>query len=387
MHDRSSKTVRRSILSLASLSVVLLGTQCPGLNFHARQELKAAGVDKYLGQFTPSNRTDIGDGWVRHDFDSDGGDGPICIDGSAYAVFSLARNPHKLLILEQGGGACWTGSSFCIRNVGQNPVLPPIPPGLAPGLWDFDNSQNPFAGYSIVYLPYCDGSVWSGDNDVADPSYPDGVRRHRGLRNQSAGLDVAHDLFPHAVKITGAGSSAGGSGIARFAPFLIRFLWGNWVDLTILNDAGPVASNLDDIVGITARANDWLFGQFYPASCTDCSDTGQPTAVIDWRLANDRTIREAFYSTDQDSVIRQSLGLPAEEFRDLLVAEHGALHDAYPKRYKAFIVSEDDSHTAIQKNLLYTQEANGTPLFSWVWSFVNLPYFWQNIVEDFVPLP
>ena len=120
-------------------------------------------------------------------------------------------------------------------------------------------------------------------------------------------------------------SSAGGTGIARFTPFLIRFLWGNGIDLTILNDSGPVTANLDDIDGILLRANEWQVGQFYPASCTACNDMGQPTAVIEWRLANDRTIREAFYSTDQDSVVRPSLGLPVDEFRDLMIAEVGLI--------------------------------------------------------------
>ncbi len=388
MQARSSKTAHLAILALASFTVALLGAQCPiGLNLQARQELSAAGVDQYLGQFTPSSSTDVGDGWVRHDFDSEGGDGPICIEGSDYAVFTLERDPHKLLILEQGGGACFTGSPFCLRSVAQNPLRPPIPPGLAQGLWDVEDPENPFADHSIVYLPYCDGSLWSGDNDVADPLYPGGIRRHRGLRNQSAGLDVAHDLFPHAVQITGAGSSAGGTGIARFSPFLIRFLWGDWVDLTILNDAGPVFGNPNDVAGRTVRANEWAFGQFYPESCTDCSDMGQASALIAWRLANDRTIREAFYSTDQDETVRPSLGLSVEEFRELIVAEHGALNDAHPARYKAFIVSGDDSHTAIQKDLLYTQEANGTPLVRWVRRFLNHRFFWRHIVEDFVPSP
>jgi hypothetical protein len=247
--------------------------------------------------------------------------------------------------------------------------------------------MNPFADHSIVYMPYCDGSIWSGDNDVSDPLFPGGLRRHRGLRNQSAGLDVAHALFPDAVKITGAGSSAGGSGIARFSPFLIRFLWGNRVDLSILNDAGPVTFNPDDVAGIAIRAEEWQISQFYPASCEDCSDAGQPTALIGWRLAHDRTIREGYYSTDQDSVVRPTTGLSAEAFRDLMVTEHDALHDAHPRRYKAFIVSGDDSHTAIQKDLLYTQEADGTPLVWWIWSLVNLPYFWEHVIEDFVPAP
>jgi len=81
-----------------------------------------------------------------------------------------------------------------------------------------------------------------------------------------------------------------------------------------------------------ARAEEWQVAQFYPESCTECGDMGHPTAVIRWRLANDRTIREAFYSTDHDATallfFDPPLGFPAEEYHDLLVAEHGALNDA-----------------------------------------------------------
>jgi len=36
------------------------------------------------------------------------------------------------------------------------------------------------------------------------------------------------------------------------------------------------------------------------------------------------------------------------DYRDLILTEHGALNDAYPKRYKRFIVSADDTHGAVQ---------------------------------------
>jgi hypothetical protein len=35
-----------------------------GLDPDAGQELRDAGVDKYLGQFTPVSSTDVGDGWT-----------------------------------------------------------------------------------------------------------------------------------------------------------------------------------------------------------------------------------------------------------------------------------------------------------------------------------
>jgi len=99
-------------------------------------------------------------------------------------------------------------------------------------------------------------------------------------------------------------------GVAGFAPFLARFAYGNNAKLMVFNDAGPVAINLDEVASIQARADDWQIGQFYPASCTGCSDLGQSTEIIHWRLENDTTVREAFYSTDPKVVAhaRNALG-------------------------------------------------------------------------------
>ena len=359
-----------------------------GLSPAAEAELRAIGVDKYLGEFEPVISQDVGFGWVKHTFDPDGGDGPICIAGTPFSVFTNAGNPAKLLVMLQGGGACWQGFYFC--NILAEDQEPPPPPA---GIWDFGSADNPFADYSIVYMPYCDGSVFSGDNTVVDPSFPFGpFRFHRGLRNLSAGMDVAQAMFPHANRITVAGSSAGGVGASAFAPFLARFLFGNLTKLTVFNDAGPIAVNLDGLGGLAAlaRAVDWQFGQFYPPSCTECDDTGQATALVDWRLDNDRTIREAFYETDADATNRffaqgDGSSMPPDAYRDLILTEHGALNAAHPDRYKRFIVSGDTSHTALQTPLFYSQDANGVLLNEWTDDFLVPRPFWVDIVEDALP--
>ncbi|NNF17460.1 MAG: hypothetical protein HKN70_12000 [Gammaproteobacteria bacterium] len=357
-----------------------------GLDPTAAEELRTAGVDKYLGAFSPISSTDVGDGWTKHTFDPDGGNGPICIAGTPYSVFTRGGNPSRLLIFEQGGGACWQGFYNCnVLSEDQEPPTDRV------GIWDFEAKDNPFANYSIVYMPYCDGSVFTGDNDVFDPDFGLAigvpavqVRFHRGLRNQSAGMDLAKTLFPHASRITVAGSSAGGVGATAFAPFLVRLLYGNQTKLTVFNDAGPVTVNLAAIDDIAARAADWRFGQFYPSSCLDCDDMGQSTAIIKWRLDNDSTIREAFYETDGDLTNRFFLGLLGDPagFRNLIVTEHGLLNAAHPNRYKRFIVAGDTSHTALQTPLFYSQDANGVFLNEWTSDFlVPLP-FWQDIVES-----
>jgi len=381
------------VLALALVIVMPAGSlgaesKNKGLNQQALEELAAVGVNNYLGNFTPISSEDAGDGWVKHSFDPAGGSGPICIAGTPYSVFTRAGNPAKLLIFLQGGGACWQDFYNCnILAEAQEPPLPRV------GIWDFDSKDNPFRGYSIVFMPYCDGSVFIGDNDVVDPGFPYGpVRFHRGLRNLSAGIDLAMSMFPDAHRITLAGSSAGGVGVAQFAPFLVRFVYGNNHKLFVLNDAGPVAFNLNDTTAVQARANDWQFGQFYPASCTDCDDQDHLTRIIMWRLDNDATVSEAYYSTDGDITIRFFLNLlpptPRIIYRDLIEFEHGVLNGAHPDRYKRFIVSDDTSHTALQTPLFYTQDANDFLLNEWTQVFIRpVPPFWIDIVEDYVPGP
>ena len=405
-----------------------------GLNADAMAELQDAGVNKYLGT-SQSVASDYGV-WTKHDFDTEN-DGPICIAGTDYSVFTRKGDPKKLLIFMQGGGACWQGFYNC--NVQAEAQYPPAD-GPFPGVFDPTMQKaNPFADYSVVYMPYCDGSTFGGDNDVEDPDWqayiegalglPPGygppTRYHRGLRNVSAGMDVAKDMFPKAKQITVMGHSAGGVGAAAFAPFLTRFAFGNNTKLTVYNDAGPIAVNLGtppwaggpDIpwLSVFARQNDWQFPQFYPQSCIDdgrCNAFGQQTGIIDWRLDNDSTIREGFYETDADRTNRffaQGDGslMDPEAYRELILTEHGALNEAYPKRYKRFIVSGDDTHGAVQVTAatpnsvnspfpepfsFYTREANGTSLTKWASEFVRIgqrqsKFGWKDIVEDYVPVP
>ena len=366
-----------------------------GLSRQAERELRNAGVDKYLGRYEPAVSFEVGDGWTKHVFDPQftqaGPQGPVCIAGTGYSVFTRKGKKNRLLIFEQGGGACWQGFYNCnVLSEAQEP------PGPRVGIFDFDAKDNPFRDYSIVYMPYCDGSVFTGDNAVFDPAFGADIgapqvlfRFHYGLRNQSAGMDLARKMFPKARRITVAGSSAGGVGAAGFAPFLVRLLYGNKVDLTVFNDAGPITTNLNDVGAVAARAMDWNFGKFYPASCSECDDMGDSTGIIQWRLDNDSTVREAFYETDNDLTNRFFLDLLLDPFGfyQLVVAGHGAINAEHPKRYKRFIVGGDDSHTALQSPIFYTQESNGNVLNKWTRLFLKNRKKWVDMVEDFESVP
>ncbi len=412
-----------------------------GLKPRAERQLRQAGVDKYLSAFKPTSSTPFADDWVKHTFDTDDGNGPICIAGTEYSVFTKAGDPKKVIIFLQGGGACWENFPQC--NVFAEQQFPG-PQADLPGIFaktSPDGSiKNPLGDWSVVYLPYCDGSVFGGDNDV--PNDPDfGVRRHRGLRNLSAGVDVARDTFPKAKTVLVTGSSAGGVGATAFAPFMARFVYGNDIDLYVLNDAGPIALNPTGApAAAQARVNDWQFDQFFPRSCLRqglCDPLGQQTGIVEWRLKNDRTIREAFYETDGDLT---NLGfatsnlpgsppivpLSQEQYRAILDEEHGRIQDRFPRRYRRYIVSGANplcfglvaySHTALQGgnlssfgcvgfDLYYDLTAGGVPFYEWANDFVESANVarckprrskfcrqerrnssWLDVVEPFAPAP
>jgi hypothetical protein len=391
----------RSFMLLSSLLLfALLSTAAQadrtGLDEDARTELSDAGINKYVGQFEPATSEDAGNGWTKHTFDSDGGDGPICIDGSDYTVFTRpGTHPKKTAVFLNGGGACWQDFYFCTIQADQTP---PGEFGIFASSYDTGSEviDNPLDEYSMVYASYCDGSVFVGDNAVVDPNFPVGsVRHHRGLRNLTAALDLARDQFGRPEQLFLSGASAGGVGTASFSPLVARFVFGDKPKIKNFNDAGPVAALLIPIppiiAAIEARAADWQFEQFYPASCTECSPFNQATEIVKWRLGRDNRITEAFYSTDQDTTNRFFLGgLDGPTYRAILTSVHADVNAEFPDTYKTFIRSGDDSHTAFRFDRFYTATANGVPLHEWTDDFehgVHGRPGWVDIVEDFVPAP
>ena len=67
-------------------------------------------------------------------------------------------------------------------------------------------------------------------------------------------MDLAKETFPRARQVVVSGASAGGVGAAGFAPFLARFVFGNRTRLTVFNDAGPVAVNLNEQAAIRSSS-------------------------------------------------------------------------------------------------------------------------------------
>jgi len=291
-------------------------------------EVMAAGLGRYLGAAPAVPDPEDPEGVTIWRFDP--ADGPMCFRGAPFQVSTRrGSRSDSLLVFLQGGGACW--SSFCFAFDKATDGVPPLD-ALDPAM-----PENPFADWNIVYLPYCDGSLFLGDVDVDDDG--DGVvdRAHRGLHNLSAALDVARAVFPDATRVMLAGSSGGGYGTFLATP-LVRHVWPD-ASLMVFNDSGIGLGKPGDEGFVRGIVTEWNIAHLVPESCTDCYVDGHLTPMAGWLLERDPDLRIAMFSSTADMVMRTLfLKIAAAPFENAVREQLGRLATAWPGRFGAFVI-------------------------------------------------
>ena len=186
--------------------------------------------------------------------------GTMCSDGSQYKFFVHdAPGSNNLLIMFEGGGACWdyetcSGQAGALGAANPNGIpdeyitdfkaqfVSPLVNGADPGIPFRPINPIATAGYDVVYMPYCTGDVHVGNNVVtySDPSgqNPPIVFRHVGFQNSTAALDHLAGRFPNVNKLLVTGFSAGGVATSTLYYEARRTLQPN--KGYMLNDSGPV---------------------------------------------------------------------------------------------------------------------------------------------------
>jgi hypothetical protein len=209
----------------------------------ARNELIAKGLDKYFGKATPDSEATNADGDTVYTFDPN--DGPVCLKGAIFKTIVHETSSDNLMIYLQGGGACWRDFCQATETARDNVVKG--------GICDQDPSKNVVGDWNILYVPYCDGSVFSGDNDTTGP---DGTPwKFHGLKNLSAAVDIGKKRFPSPKRILLAGSSAGGYGTI-IGTAVVRLQYPD-TELMVFNDAGLGLNNPDNPSMIEHIRADW----------------------------------------------------------------------------------------------------------------------------------
>ncbi len=332
------------------------------------KELLDLGINKFLGVAKPTGpetingAMGIADGSQVYDFDP--ADGPVCLRGARYQVSLLDQKSENLMIYLQGGGACVSVICRATAEVMSRGVP-------TRGILDTKDAQNPVAGWNIVYVPYCDGSVFGGEGEFMDAM---GTRQHHGQQNFSAALDLALKHFPNPKKVLLAGSSAGGWGTV-FHRGLVRSQYPN-AELTVVNDAG-----IGFAVNNPAVADEWNAKRHRPPSCAECQTHLHLSYFVRYMLAHDPATWVGDFSSYGDSVIRSFTFSPdAASFKEQLLTETKISAEAYPDRYKRFFIP-GESHTALQ-TAFHTAEVNGVKLSQWVKQMIDRDPSWSDLLAQ-----
>ena len=139
-----------------------------------------------------------GSGW------SPGGDCE-CSDGSEFSFRVREANPKKVVVYLEDGGACFSGEK-CAPDSGVYQTRVSEGPTGEGGSFDLADERDPFADYSVTYVPYCTGDVHVGNTTT---QYTPGLTVHeKGYVNGTA-LDRVPETFPGATDVAVIGESAG----------------------------------------------------------------------------------------------------------------------------------------------------------------------------------
>lgn len=214
--------------------------------------------------------------------------GTLCGDGSDYAIqvrLAPEGSPlDRVLIALQGGGVCLFEED-CKSRLASNPGLfnaqddTPVGAGIAS-----TDPMNPFADWTMVYLPYCNQDVFAGGGvteslgDLDLPRY--------GAINARAGMRVARDILwklldeaggegfrPDQLVVLFGGFSAGAYGTLYNYHWVLDDL--QWPRTAAFPDAGGALDNGGigvRTLGFT-KIPAWGFRNFLPPYCFsgDCA--------------------------------------------------------------------------------------------------------------------
>lgn len=266
---------------------------------------------------------DVVDGGNDYDWQRVEIPGTQCGDGSQYKFWVHDNaSSSNLLILFEGGGACWdyetcSGQAGLLGAANPNGIpddyinqmkaeyVSPLVNGADPGIPG--RSKNPIVtqGWDVVYMPYCTGDTFVG-NSVRTYEDPTGENppitwRHMGFQNTRAALQYLAAEFPNIQKLMVTGFSAGG--VATAASYYEARRTLQPAEGYMLNDSGPpfpapgASYNSHPLHSLIETTWDLqsLYGEL-PASF-DPNDLGSITDMLATEFPNDQ-LAYTGYSSD-----------------------------------------------------------------------------------------
>jgi Pectinacetylesterase len=295
----------------------------------------------------------------------------LCSNGGAYEFWFRPGDPKRVSIYFEGGGACWRPELCALdRNPSYDPVVDSTDdPAARNGIFDFANAENPVAGYSALYLPYCTGDVHVGDT-VAVYDVPAAAGKpaesvtlhHVGTVNTDAALDWLYRRVTDPTDVFVSGTSAGALGSA-FHAYRIATHYAHARVVQLGDAAGGYRTPA--IPGILRTWNT-------PSVVPDLPEYRDPSTMsfetfYEAGGAHARNLRMAQFNVDADETQLSFLklvgvqGIPLLRLLDQNLADIRALTPGF-RSY----IAHGTAHGILWRPSLYTTEVDGVRLVDWI---------------------
>ena len=327
-------------------------------NAQLTSRLKALHLDKYRGiQYSNHKPNPDYPDWEIYSYDTAD---CRCVQGAEFWVASY-REPasNDVLFYLGGGGICWPGHDFCNQEVPHDEALEAT-------------RIIPLSGWNYIYVPYCDGSVHMGDNEVDVDGDGKTDRWYWGLRGTSAAVALMKELHLNPKRILITGNSAGGYGTIITA-MIIRLQYPR-TKLYVFNKAGPGLFNPKDRETWELIKDAWDIKQFFPDDCDKCHD--QLIYLYDWMLDRDDNLKIGLTSSYFDLVIGgMYMRTTPQDYKNLLMNATNVIREKHPDTFKRFFIK------GVDHNISNKYEVNGVTVRVWLEHLVNDSPQWKDILE------
>ena len=330
----------------------------PDSDSQLNSRLKALHLDKYMGiKYTSHKPNPNYPDWEIYSYDTAD---CKCVEGAEYYVAACRdESSNNVMFYLGGGGICWPDYEFCVKEVPPDEALEAT-------------RIIPLSGWNYVYVPYCDGSVHMGDNevDIDGDDQPD--RWYWGLRGTSAAVALMKELHPDPDKILITGNSAGGYGII-IATMIIRLQYPR-TKLYVFNKAGPGLFNTKDKEMWELIKEAWDIKQYFPDDCNRCHD--QLIYLYDWMLERDNSLKIGLTSSYFDLMIGgMYMQTTPQEYKSLLLSTTNVIWEKHPNTFNRFFIK------GIKHNISNSYQVNGVSVRNWLEYLVNDSALWKDILE------
>jgi hypothetical protein len=301
-----------------------------------------------------------------------------CEDGSPTGIAVNPGSGPDLLLLLNGGGACWDYLTCDVLGTASHgPFGPAEFEALAartlPGsILDRALPGNPYAEATLVFVPYCTGDIHGGDN-VATYVGPGGARtwRHVGHANAVAFARRLAATWPAPRRLVVSGASAGGFGaLLNYDTF--RLYW-PVAQGFLLDDSGPPLQRGDVSQSLLdAWYASWGLGRVLDPLC-GAACRGDLSAALGAVASRHPADRLALLSSLQDQVIAGYFLLGPDALQADLLRLAADVFDPSPNARYFYVPGS--SHTMLAAPAAFAQ---GVPLLDWLGQQVNGDPAWAS---------